>query len=625
MGVRISNTRIGLLLILALLLIAAALVGLRYYSSPHLRAAQVPIAPLERQPTDPVNDYPESFPLQVAVLLTKPNPPCLGLIHAFREMGIPFFFTTDFDQALRHRMLVIYPTVVGGMLTKEQVKHLSEYVQNGGQVYAQNVLWGGLKPLFGFRGYEPSRSRHQITFITPADPIFRYLDQPQEMEVALGSPRIDQIFWTNGYQGDGTSQVLAMFKDGTAALLEKSQGKGKTYLCALRLEDVTARSQADRDYDAARHVVNAFEPGADVWMLMLRAWYEAATPGAVRLATIPSGRRSALLLTHDVDNQASFRGLSEFVNMEERHHLRSTLFVETRLLSAGGIPALFRGGDLKLLSRLKSQGFDIESGGVMRPQAFDQYPLGTGRETLANYRPDTAGGTVFGEVRVSKSLLDGELPGRQTRIFRTQASRHPSDLPEALERSGYEFDSSFTAGDVLSNFPYRLSLGLGMTEDTAIYEFPVTLQSGPPPLAGHLPEALKVIADNAANGAVTVLLVRTLDPERDVAAEKSLLAQLPAGVEVSDLLDFARFWRARDLVRWSVEPTPDPDQVLLRVEAPQAVEGLTFEFSRAVASVDGGPYRKLSPHQLILDGLAAKQKAEFHVHYLPPAAEAPAR
>jgi hypothetical protein len=62
---------------------------------------------------------------------------------------------------------------------------------------------------------------------------------------------------------------------------------------------------------------------------------------------------------------------------------------------------------------------------------------------------------------VSKSLLDGELPGHRTVFFRAGHLRVPPYLPEALVRCGYEFDSSFTAGDVLSNFPYELDFDLG--------------------------------------------------------------------------------------------------------------------------------------------------------------------
>ena len=61
-----------------------------------------------------------------------------------------------------------------------------------------------------------------------------------------------------------------------------------------------------------------------------------------------------------------------------------------------------------------------------------------------------------------------------------------------------EFASSEPGpGDVLSNFPYSLPSGLGMTEDTAIYEFPVTMEDEEPPgLPGHVDSNLDVIEAN---------------------------------------------------------------------------------------------------------------------------------
>ncbi len=126
--------------------------------------------------------------------------------------------------------------------------------------------------------------RHRVMFNASSDPIEQYLNRPEEREVQLGNSKYDEIFWTNGYSSDGTSEVLAHFDDGTAAVLRKKLGTGTSYLFGLSLQDVVLRNQINRDYDAERHYVNAFEPGSDVWMLMLRAWYEsaAARRGAAR-------------------------------------------------------------------------------------------------------------------------------------------------------------------------------------------------------------------------------------------------------------------------------------------------------------------------------------------------------
>ncbi len=71
---------------------------------------------------------------------------------------------------------------------------------------------------------------------------------------------------------------------------------------------------------------------------------------------------------------------------------------------------------------------------------------------------------MFGEVRVSHeaNCWTARCSGQQTVSFRAGHLRVPASLPEALQRTGYRFDSSFTANDVLTDFPYPLPLGSGV-------------------------------------------------------------------------------------------------------------------------------------------------------------------
>ena len=72
--------------------------------------------------------------------------------------------------------------------------------------------------------------------------------------------------------------------------------------------------------------MNAFEPGADVWLLILRAWYENYAKDWVRLATIPGGQRSALLLSHDVDWENSFAPGLDFARIEKANQAKEYFF-----------------------------------------------------------------------------------------------------------------------------------------------------------------------------------------------------------------------------------------------------------------------------------------------------------
>lgn len=592
---------------------------------PALRSSTVPLLALSHQHADPTRQFPEAFPLQVAVLWTNagdgPENP-LAVVHALKGMGIPFFVTRDLKQALGHRLVILYPGVDARTFTGAQAQQLIAFVQQGGNILAQNVSWGGVKALFGFQNFAPSRKRYHLAFTATADLVTKYLNRPEERETRLGGEQYSEIIWSNGYVANDVARVLARFDDGSAALLTNSLGKGKVYLLGLSLADVVLRSQNNHDYEAERHYVNAFEPGADVWMLVLRAWYEGYAKDWARVSTIPNGQRSALLLSHDVDWENSFAPGLDFARVENANQARSTFFIQTKYVDDANSKAFFFEPNIGVLRQLKAGGSSIGSHSIIHSRGFNKFELGTGQETYANYHPlglgfDTASGaTVFGEVRVCKELLDGEIPGQQTTFFRAGHLRVPVSLPEALVRSGYQFDSSFTADDVLTNFPYALPRDLGFEEDSGVYEFPVTIEDEEAPgFAKRVPQALEVILANAENGAVSVLLVHSNESHFKAAAEQDLLQQLPPDISKMDMLSFAQFWRARDRLQWRITATAVSKQVVLQVKSEEPVAGLTFEFQRPIATATGGATLSPDKRHLILPELGPGQSVSLRVNY----------
>ena len=614
-----SSFIVALLVIALVVLFAWRTIGKR--TTPPFETKAVPLLPISHEHVDPTSEFPDRFPLQIAVLWTAPdtsseNP--LPLVHALKEMGIPFFITRDLGQALKHRLVILYPSVDARTFKQDQAKQLTTFVQNGGYVFAQNVFWGGLRDLFGFREFQPSRKRYHLAFVGQ-DPVMKYLNRPEEREVRLGSESYSEIFWSNGYVLSGGAIALARFDDGTAALLTNMVGRGRVYCLGLSLFDVVLRSQSNRDFEAERHYVNSFEPGADVWLLILRAWYETYAGDWARLATMPNGQRSVLLLSHDVDWQNSFVPCLDFVRIEKASEASSTFFIQTKYVDDANSKAFFW-QSLEILRELKGGGSTLGSHSIIHSRGFNKFDLGSGREAYANYQPrglgfDTASGaTVFGEVRVSKELLDGQIPDQNTVFFRAGHLRVPPSLPEALERSGYEFDSSFTADDVLSNFPYAVPLNLGFDEDSRIYEFPVTVEDEEPPgFAKRVPQALDVILANAENEAVNVLLVHSNESTQKAPAEQDLLRQLPEDIGKSDMLHFAQFWKARDRLTWTLTPGSKSNEVVLAVSTKDPVEGLTFEFRRPVSRVSGGATLSSNNHRVILPEFNSGQTAVIDI------------
>src|SRR5271170_876675 len=161
--------------------------------TPALRAKVVPLLEIVHRHGDPFQQFPESFPLQVGVFWTDPGPDPenpLPLVHSLKEMGIPFFITRNLEQALRHRLVILYPSVDSHTFTQAQADQLTTFVRQGGFIFAQNVFWGGLENLFGFRSVAPLRTRHHLVFSATKDPVTKYLNRPEERETQLGSDQI---------------------------------------------------------------------------------------------------------------------------------------------------------------------------------------------------------------------------------------------------------------------------------------------------------------------------------------------------------------------------------------------------------------------------------------------------
>jgi hypothetical protein len=574
--------------------------------------------------SDPAQLFSEEAPSQVAILVTKSDRDAESAVRCLQEMGVPFFVTRDLPAALRHKLVLLYPEVDGTTFDAAQTQAITDFVAHGGVVFAQDVFGGGFKPLFGFEDVVPLRTRHKIVFDAAdpktTDPVFQYLNRAAEKEVPLGSPEIKEVIWTNGYKAAAGTQTLGRFEDGSAAVLRRDLGRGHVYLIGVALNDVVRRNQQNRDYEAQRIYVNGFEPGTDVWLLILRAWYETYSDTGTRLGTVPQGKRSVLMLSHDVDWEYSFKPMLAFADFEKSAGVSSTFFVQTKYRDDANSQAFFFGQSLDVLRDLASHGSDIESHSVIHTILFNKVPLGTGEERYPSYRAratrnDPAkDATTLGEVCVSKSLLDGELQGHHTIFFRAGHLRVPPYLPEALMRCGYEFDSSFTAGDVLANFPYELDFDLGMTEPTTIFEFPVTFEDEQlPPLLDRIPAILDTIEANAENGAPSVILIHSNNSQDKLEAERAILSRLPQDILVENMTDYARFWKARSQLRWFPRPVAGGEQIEINSELP--IAGLTLVTLRRVQNASGMPGIRWTDREVILPELPDKSRVVVHIKY----------
>jgi hypothetical protein len=166
----------------------------------------------------------------------------------------------------------------------------------------------------------------------------------------------------------------------------------------------------------------------------------------------------------------------------------------------------------------------------------------------------------------------------------------------------------------MSNFPYVLDFDLGFTEPTTIFEFPVTFEDEQlPPLLERVPAMLDVIEANAENGAVSVILIHSNNAKDKLEAERALLSGLPKDVLVENMLDYARFWKARSQVRWIPRPLAGGEQV--EITSGLSISGLTLVSPHSIQTVSGLRGIRFTDHEVILPTLAENSHISIRIVY----------
>jgi peptidoglycan/xylan/chitin deacetylase (PgdA/CDA1 family) len=316
------------------------------------------------------------------------------------------------------------------------------------------------------------------------------------------------------------------------------------------------------DFEAQRQYVNSIEPSADVIMLILKAIYERVYRPAVYLSTAPYAKSTALILSHDVDAQTSFVDSLKFAALEQRYGVTSTFFMNTKYFTDWmDIDYYNIEENRDAIRELHRRGWEVGSHTVSHYKQFSQVAEGDPGVTFRTYDP-LKEVTVQGEVRVSKELLERDMPGLEILSFRAGDLEFPHMLIRVLEESGYQYDSTYSANDVLTGFPY-MAIGerhLGSPESKVV-ELPVTLDDSlgyltPDTVARAAQSWLEVAKAYRDNEAITVLLVHPSDT-RTQTHKLEAQERLMEGVKamdgwMGDVGTYGRFWQDRDEIDFRV-------------------------------------------------------------------------
>jgi hypothetical protein len=216
---------------------------------------------------------------------------------------------------------------------------------------------------------------------------------------------------------------------------------------------------------------------------MIRSIYEEAVDVPLLPHTIPEGHQGTLILTHDVDYRPSFFNSEVFADKVEEYGHKNTFFIETRYFKDDLDQRIYDQETTAALTQLSLRGIDLQCHTVGHFPDFADFEHGDPNVKYPEYQPyyykdpinATTGGTIYGELKVSKFLLDKDFT-QNTISFRAGYLAFPNDLSQILDDCGYLYDSTLPANDVLQSFPYYLPEGRHIGgEPTNILEVPLTI------------------------------------------------------------------------------------------------------------------------------------------------------
>lgn len=538
------------------------------------------ISIIQKPTSEAWRDHDIGGPSRLAILLTDSNSAWTGLAHGLKTIGVPFRITNRLDVALKHSVILAYPVISGSTLSREELVHLRDFVAEGGTLVGVNVLGGGLENLFGFEEVVSSRRHDTLTWVPRNQDFLKVFTHPRERTIRLGDgSRPDSLMGTNAYTN--AKLPLARYNDERTAICQNTFGEGTSFAIGFDIGFYLLRSYNDRDEGAYVEYVNAYEPSADVLLRFLAALYRTHQPAAVILDTVPEGKDLSVLVTHDVDYAGSLLNSLHYASLERELGIKATYYMQTKYYRDYYDKVFFDDNTRDLISKLVDMEMEIASHSVSHSLHFHQFPLGTGKEGYPAYQPrvlgpdNTIGGSVLGELRVSKYLLEA-FSGQSVVSFRPGYLSYPRVLPQSLEATGYRFSSSITAPNAMTHLPFRLNFDREYWVPTNVFEFPITIEDEhPPEMDQRLDASVEIAKTLASYGATCIVLIHP-----DVLDHKFRFLEvfIPAVESFSwfgTQKEFGQWWAARDALQVDVFPE-ESGVSQIQLQAPEPIAGLSL-------------------------------------------------
>jgi hypothetical protein len=533
---------------------------------------------------------------RLAILLTDTSASWLGIAHGLKSIGVPFLITTDYRRAINHKVVIVYPVVSGASMSPEGLQALAEFARTGGTLIGVQVL-GALNEIFGFE--EPVPSKQHFEIIIPRDSnnvIVSEFTDPKEMQISLGNKeRFKETIGTYSYSKPQFPPI-ATYEDKSAAITQKFYEGGYAYAVGFDIGFLILKGHNIRHQAFNRTPANKFEPTIDVVLRLIKNIYLQGSRDAAYICTVPYNRSLSVCITHNINFEKALNNAVLFAREERKMNIHSSYFIQTRYIRDSRARIFNSIEDFEKLKEISQYGMDLQSNGVSGSMTFDQFEQGSGDEVYPTYRPyvmaweKTYHGSIFGEMRVSRFLIDRFVPGNTTSAFRSTYLYTPFTYPQSLLASGYRFSSSVPANEALTHFPFQLNYNREYDSEVPAFEFPVTDDDELPPFTVDRAKSAIALAKKIAR--YGGCFIGQVHPNAiGLEVEKKFVNAVKDFAWFGTIKDYGLWWAARNEI--TLDITHTESRRIVTINVPKRMEGLAIMLpvrSTPVAVDGGGKY-----------------------------------
>jgi hypothetical protein len=555
---------------------------------------------------------------RLCIFLRDTNSLWLGLVHGLEGISVPFRITTDIHEAIRHDVVMVYPTMTSRNMDINTLIGLREYSKSGGTLIGFDASSESLGTLFGFKTFSYSSQRDKIILETDASDIVSFAVDPLEKEIRIGNFNISpDAFQSCGYAGLEYAP-LALFNDGSAAITRKIYNRGGAYCFGLDLGLFTVIAQNNLDPDFQNSYVNGFEPTLDVLYRIIKNIYLKNASVPVYPGSVPSGKMVTVLITHDVDTKVAMQNSLLYGELERSHGIKATYYLQTKYIRDGQDESFFDFDHIPYIAALKRMGAEIGSHSVSHTPFFRYIPLGVGNEKYPEYQPyyvtnfSTFNETLLGEFQVSKFLLDHFFQ-QNTVSFRSGYLGQSIRMYPALIATGYSYSSCVTANDCLTHMPFRAFYDDLFDSEIEVYEFPITIEDEvQPPMNQRLSAAIFLTEKIARYGGMVNILIHPNETVIKYEFQKGYIEHFKDIAWFGTQKEYGQWWVAR--AKMQIDAIKTGTKTEVTVFCPDPIQDLPLmvptEF-RLVSSVPIGIQYQIIPGGLLFSKLEGKVKLYF--------------